>query len=123
MAGPQQAQASTSAPQPQAANNAGSGRKNRKKRAKQRKNAEKQRQQAQTSARRASAYQRGRGGRSSYAASRSYNYRDYEDMERYDVDTGLCGFSEGDAWELACQGVKPWDDDAYDVLAALSGDY
>jgi hypothetical protein len=30
------------------------------------------------------------------------------------------GFSEEDMFELACQGVKPWDDDAAFVLAALS---
>jgi len=34
--------------------------------------------------------------------------------------SGMFGFSDDDVMELACQGVKPWDDDAGDVLAALS---
>lgn len=25
-----------------------------------------------------------------------------------------CGFTDDEAYELACQGVKPWDDDAWD---------
>jgi len=33
------------------------------------------------------------------------------------------GFSEDDMMELACQGVKPWDDDAGAVLAALRGGF
>ncbi|KAI0073199.1 hypothetical protein K474DRAFT_1774926 [Panus rudis PR-1116 ss-1] len=46
----------------------------------------------------------------------------------YDSDemwerSGNCGFTEFEAMELYSQGVKPWDDDAGDVLAALSGDY
>jgi hypothetical protein len=32
------------------------------------------------------------------------------------------GFSNDEVDELACQGVKPYDDDAADVLAALDGD-
>lgn len=37
---------------------------------------------------------------------------------------GLCyGFSHSDMMELAAQGVKPWDDDAHAVLAALNGDW
>ncbi|PSC74160.1 hypothetical protein C2E20_2632 [Micractinium conductrix] len=31
-----------------------------------------------------------------------------------------CGFTHDEAYELLCQGVKPWDNDAWDVLAALS---
>ncbi|CAB9515445.1 expressed unknown protein [Seminavis robusta] len=33
------------------------------------------------------------------------------------------GFTEDETYELLCQGVKPWDDDARDVLAALNGAY
>ena len=38
-------------------------------------------------------------------------------------DDECCGFSGSQQFDLACQGVKPWDDDADDVMAALSGDY
>jgi hypothetical protein len=34
---------------------------------------------------------------------------------------GLRAFSGSDTLELLCQGVKPWDDDAHDVLAVLNG--
>ncbi|KAK0215077.1 hypothetical protein IW262DRAFT_1300314 [Armillaria fumosa] len=33
------------------------------------------------------------------------------------------GFTEDDVQELLCQGIKPWDDDAMDVLAALHDYY
>lgn len=33
------------------------------------------------------------------------------------------GFSPADVEELFCQGVKPWDSDAADVLAVLNGEY
>ncbi|KAJ7206291.1 hypothetical protein GGX14DRAFT_643291 [Mycena pura] len=39
-----------------------------------------------------------------------------------DDDPYEFGFSRGDVEELWCQGVKPWDDDALDVLAVLRGD-
>jgi hypothetical protein len=29
------------------------------------------------------------------------------------------GFTEDEAYDLLCQGVKPWDDDAADILAYL----
>jgi hypothetical protein len=48
-----------------------------------------------------------------------YRYR----IESSDEEFGMFGFSGGDIEELASQGVKPWDDDAGDVLAALSGCY
>lgn len=47
------------------------------------------------------------------------NYPDYDD----DEPVGPFGFSAADEEELLCQGVKPWDDDAPAVLAALNGDY
>lgn len=39
-------------------------------------------------------------------------------MDAYDNDLDdfrmqHCGFSQGDVEELMCQGVKPWDDDAW----------
>ena len=52
----------------------------------------------------------------SYEANEAYNSYESEDS---DYDERICGFSPGDAEELMCQGVKPWDDDAGDVLAAL----
>ena len=36
---------------------------------------------------------------------------------------GMLGFSGGECDELAMQGVKPWDDDAADVLGVLNGDW
>lgn len=41
----------------------------------------------------------------------------YED----ELDERTCnmGFTRGEMDELLCQGVKPWDEDAWDVLAAL----
>lgn len=36
---------------------------------------------------------------------------------------GMLGFSGSEVEELLCQGVKPWDSDAEDVLAALNGYY
>jgi len=35
---------------------------------------------------------------------------------------GTCGFSAADCDELFLQGVKPWDDDAHTVLAAINRD-
>jgi len=39
-----------------------------------------------------------------------------------DDEEGMYGFSDEDVQELLSQGVKPWDDDAGMVLAALHGD-
>ena len=55
--------------------------------------------------------------RAAASASRKRR-RDYDETS-YDSFDNICGFSPGDAEELMCQGVKPWDDDAGDVLAAL----
>ncbi|KAF7294334.1 hypothetical protein HMN09_01162600 [Mycena chlorophos] len=124
-------QAASTSSQSQTQSGASPGRKARRKRAKQR---NKQHQQAQNSAQRASAQRRKRGGRSrrSQAGPSTYSeprhsYAEYQDIDEFydelaDRDPGLCGFSESDAWELMCQGVKPWDDDAHDVLAALRDD-
>ena len=32
-------------------------------------------------------------------------------------------FSEANMWELGCQGIKPWDDDAVSALAMLQGGF
>lgn len=40
-----------------------------------------------------------------------------------DDDGGMMGFSGDEVHELMCQGVKPWDDDAWDVMAALYDPY
>ena len=55
------------------------------------------------------------------AASASRKRRRDYDETSYDSFDNICGFSPSDAEELMCQGVKPWDDDAGDVLAALYG--
>lgn len=34
-----------------------------------------------------------------------------------------CGFTNDEVESLLCQGVKSYDKDAWDVLAALNGDY
>ena len=34
---------------------------------------------------------------------------------------GMFGFSEDDCFELACQGIKPWDPEAGAALAVLNG--
>eukprot|EP00183_Erythrolobus_madagascarensis_P006188 CAMPEP_0185845256 /NCGR_PEP_ID=MMETSP1354-20130828/1266_1 /TAXON_ID=708628 /ORGANISM="Erythrolobus madagascarensis, Strain CCMP3276" /LENGTH=229 /DNA_ID=CAMNT_0028545173 /DNA_START=68 /DNA_END=757 /DNA_ORIENTATION=- len=36
---------------------------------------------------------------------------------------GIHGFTEGEEFELACQGVQPWDEDAAAVLGVLNGKY
>ena len=36
---------------------------------------------------------------------------------------GVFGFSEDDCFELACQGIKPWDPEAGAALAVLNGYY
>ncbi|THU81387.1 hypothetical protein K435DRAFT_972366 [Dendrothele bispora CBS 962.96] len=66
--------------------------------------------------------------------TRYYNGSDFDDSE-YSFDTDIeeesqmeqrylnGGFTDDEVMELLCQGVKPWDDDADMVLAALSGDY
>lgn len=41
----------------------------------------------------------------------------------YGFDGGMYGFSASECDELLMQGVKPWDEDAGDVLAALADGY
>ena len=62
----------------------------------------------------------------------TYNLDNVDELEDVDEssdgdDDGLgasaFGFDEDDMMELACQGVKPWDHDAADVLAMLSGGF
>jgi hypothetical protein len=43
--------------------------------------------------------------------------------ESHSEDERCGGFSGAEHFELACQGVKPWEDDAGAVMAALSGNY
>jgi hypothetical protein len=50
-------------------------------------------------------------------------YGDSDDSDNEYGGYGGFGFSASDVEDLACQGVKPWDDDAADVLAVLNGDY
>lgn len=46
-----------------------------------------------------------------------------DDESMYGFGGGMLGFSGRDCDELLMQGVKPWDDDAADVLAVLNGGY
>ena len=48
-----------------------------------------------------------------------------DEHENYDDedDVGPYGFTQEEEMELLSQGVKPWDDDAHAVLAALNGEY
>jgi len=34
---------------------------------------------------------------------------------------GMCGFTQSQVQELACQGLKPWDEDATAVMSFLQG--
>ena len=46
-----------------------------------------------------------------------------DDLDDDDDEVGQYGFTRAEEEELLAQGVRPWDEDAHDVLAALSGDY
>ena len=46
-----------------------------------------------------------------------------EEESMYGSGEWMCGFSGSECDELLMQGVKPWDDVAEAVMAALSGDY
>ncbi|KAK0501834.1 hypothetical protein EDD18DRAFT_1279551 [Armillaria luteobubalina] len=48
---------------------------------------------------------------------------DWDIEDEMEERTYNYGFTEDDVQELLCQGVKPWDDDAMDVLAALHDYY
>lgn len=50
---------------------------------------------------------------------------DDDDFEDYieDLLSGSHGYTQSQVEMLLCQGVKPWDDDADAVLAALDGEY
>ncbi|KIP07573.1 hypothetical protein PHLGIDRAFT_127540 [Phlebiopsis gigantea 11061_1 CR5-6] len=66
---------------------------------------------------------RGKGkGRGKARGSQSTRspYEEDSDFER-DMDKRAmnCGFTNDEVFELMCQGVKPWDDDAWDVMHAL----
>ena len=73
------------------------------------------------------------GGGGGHGTNPHFSDSDYfsdDDDDSYldsDSSTYGCGrygaFSSSDVFELACQGVKPWDSDAEDVMAALSADY
>ncbi|KAK0196329.1 hypothetical protein F5146DRAFT_1220862 [Armillaria mellea] len=43
------------------------------------------------------------------------------EKQRFVFALWTLGFLKGEVQELACQGVKPWDDDAWDVLDVLLG--
>ncbi|KAH7908974.1 TPR-like protein [Hygrophoropsis aurantiaca] len=48
------------------------------------------------------------------------NHTYYNNHVKRSSEDYMYGFSESDVEELLSQGVKPWDEDAWDVLAALS---
>lgn len=52
-----------------------------------------------------------------------YGYSDASDSsDEMDQRMSNGGFTNSEVFDLACQGVKPWDDDAHAVLAVLNGD-
>ena len=51
------------------------------------------------------------------------HYEDWDESDMQDdIDNGVCGIPASMVDELMCQGVKPWEDDAWDVLGVLYGD-
>lgn len=64
-----------------------------------------------------------RGGLDSESDYYGSDYGGYSDSDDSDYFGGYGGFSRSDCEELMMQGVKPWDDDAGDVLAVLNGYY
>ncbi|KAF8268653.1 hypothetical protein EI94DRAFT_1727155 [Lactarius quietus] len=66
---------------------------------------------------------RGRGGGGGMRLGgwqRGLDLDDFEDSDEEEERRNNFGFTEDEAMELLCQGVKPWDDDAWDVLDALN---
>lgn len=63
----------------------------------------------------------GRGGTFGTIGMGAFAY-DQDDDDDDGEDPMNYGFSRDEIQELLCQGVKPWDDDAGAVLAALRGD-
>ena len=62
------------------------------------------------------------------ASSLSTEYQNEDDSnddddDRFDERAMNYGFTEDEAYDLLCQGVQPWDEDAGAVLAALNGYY
>ncbi|KAI8896685.1 hypothetical protein BC833DRAFT_527979 [Globomyces pollinis-pini] len=51
----------------------------------------------------------------------SYCSDDESDLEEQRIQNG--GFTDEEVNELLCQGVKPWDEDAWAVLNALNGHF
>lgn len=79
-------------------------------------------------ARRNGANGRHKRGPSTSSANKFYSgpafVSTFDAFDDYDDDRYMYGgFTEDDVYELACQGVKPWDEDAGDVLAVLGGYY
>ncbi|KAI4518575.1 hypothetical protein GGG16DRAFT_118292 [Schizophyllum commune] len=79
-------------------------------------------------ARRGGANGRHKRGPSASSTSKFYSgpafVSTFDAFDDYDDDRHMYGgFTEDDVYELACQGVKPWDEDAGDVLAVLGGYY
>ncbi|KAJ4494355.1 hypothetical protein C8R41DRAFT_829828 [Lentinula lateritia] len=52
--------------------------------------------------------------------TRGRRARDMQFEREMEERAGNMGFTEDEVNELLCQGVKPWDDDAWDVLNALN---
>ena len=47
----------------------------------------------------------------------------FGEEEGEEDEVGPYGFTHEEEMELLSQGVKPWEDDAHSVLAALHGDF
>ena len=56
-----------------------------------------------------------------FEMGRTFGYEDGHGEEEEEM--GSYGFTREEEMELLSQGVKPWEDDAHAVLAALRGNY
>jgi len=61
----------------------------------------------------------GRGGVRRSGWHSELGLDDFEESDEAEERMNNFGFTEDEVQELLCQGVKPWDDDAWDVLDAL----
>ncbi|KAH9954655.1 hypothetical protein BC827DRAFT_1241630 [Russula dissimulans] len=62
---------------------------------------------------------KGRGGKRKVRPTRAIDFDDFDPDSEVEERMANFGFTEDEVMELLCQGVKPWDDDAWDVRDAL----
>ncbi|PSS36925.1 hypothetical protein PHLCEN_2v1243 [Hermanssonia centrifuga] len=63
---------------------------------------------------------RGRGNKHATVRRRVESDSEWDPDDEFDERCENFGFTRSEMNELLCQGVKPWDDDAWDVLDALN---